>query len=232
MEGRLLLSLLLIALGCGAVFLYWRTIWFFRNPSRIVPTAAGILSPADGTVVYAHRVGPGKEVVVVKQGVKASITDIMREDEPAEKLIVGIFMSPFDVHYNRAPLAGCIDLIRHYPAHGENLFMTIMQLRILLRWFPLYLGSMHILQNERTVTRIVGQYRGERLACYVIQIGSRGVHGIESFFRERDIVERGETFGMIRIGSQVDVVIPWREGMDLLVRPGQKVRAGETIVVS
>ncbi|CAK0754019.1 phosphatidylserine decarboxylase [Gammaproteobacteria bacterium] len=222
---------LLLALGFGVGFLYWRMVWFFRNPPRHPPLGDGILSPADGTVVYAHRVEPNAEVVVIKQGVKATITDIVREDEATAKLIVGIFMSPFNVHYNRAPLSGHIDLIRHYPARGGNLYMAQMHLRILLRWLPLYAGSLHIVQNERTVTRIIGNYRGTPLAGYVVQIGSRGVHGIESFLEEGEAVERGAVFGMIRIGSQVDLVIPWREGMKLLVQPGQKVRAGESIII-
>jgi phosphatidylserine decarboxylase len=66
---------------------------------------------------------------------------------------------------------------------------------------------------------------------YVVQIGSRNVHGIESYFRPGDRIERGTTFGMIRIGSQVDLIVPWREDLRVQVQPGERVLAGETILV-
>jgi phosphatidylserine decarboxylase len=68
-----------------------------------------------------------------------------------------------------------------------------------------------------------------------VQIGAKTVNGIESYFREGDWVERGMKFGMIRIGSQVDVVLPRRKGvkaLTALVEPGDRVRAGETIVAN
>jgi phosphatidylserine decarboxylase len=112
----------------GAAVAYWRYIWFFRDPIRTPPTEPGILSPADGTIVYVRRLEAGEEVVTIKQGVRARVNDILREDFDQPKLVVGIFMSPFDVHYNRAPVSGKIGFIRHYPAHGENLDMGSMHL--------------------------------------------------------------------------------------------------------
>jgi phosphatidylserine decarboxylase len=64
-----------------------------------------------------------------------------------------------------------------------------------------------------------------------VQIGSRGVNGIESHYAVGDPVERGAVFGMIRIGSQVDLVVPAREGFSVKVAPGDTVRAGETILI-
>jgi len=52
-----------------------------------------------------------------------------------------------------------------------------------------------------------------------------------SYVKSGDPVTRGAIFGMIRIGSQVDVVVPWRDGMTVRVRPGDRVRAGETVLV-
>ena len=222
--GALLLVLL-------SAFLYWRHVWFFRNPPRQPPAAAGILSPADGTVVYVKRVAPGQDVVVIKEGLAATVKDILKEDEPVSKIVVGIFMSPFDVHYNRAPLSGRVSMIRHYPAEGENLYMGMMHLRTVLNWLPLYQGSPHIVQNERTVTRFDGEYRGAPLPAYVVQIGSRGVNGIESHYAVGDSVERGAIFGMIRIGSQVDLIVPARDDLAIEVEPGDTVRAGETILI-
>ncbi len=214
-----------------AAFLYWRHVWFFRDPPRSPPAAQGILSPADGTVVYVRRVPPGEDVVVIKQGVRATLRDILRQDESITRLVIGVFMSPFDVHYNRAPIGGRIDFIRRHPAIGKNLHMGAMHWRTLLDIAPHYAGSEHIVQNERTVTHFVGEYKGDPTSCYVVQIGARTVNGIDSYFREGDLVPRGEKFGMIRIGSQVDVVVAWREGLEVKVRPGERVRAGETILI-
>jgi phosphatidylserine decarboxylase len=65
----------------------------------------------------------------------------------------------------------------------------------------------------------------------VVQIGSRGVNGIESHYAAGDIVERGAIFGMIRIGSQVDLIVPARDDLAIEVEPGDTVRAGETILI-
>lgn len=213
----------------GAVF--WRYVWFFRNPVRTPPAEAGILSPADGTVVYVRQVEPGEDVVVIKQGVRATVKDILREDADQTMLVIGIFMSPFDVHYNRAPLDATVGFIRRHPARGENAHMGPMHWRSLFNVAPLYEGSVHIVQNERAVTHFVGEYRGATLACYVVQIGARTVNGIDSYFAPGQRVARGATFGMIRIGSQVDLIVPWRNDLALQVKPGETVRAGETILI-
>jgi phosphatidylserine decarboxylase len=227
----MLIGAALLAAAAIAGYLYWRHVWFFRDPPRSPPAAAGILSPADGVVVYVRRVPPGEDVVVIKQGVRATVRDILRQDENTTRLVIGVFMSPFDVHYNRAPINGRIDFIRRHPALGENLHMGAMHWRTLLDLPPHYQDSVHIVQNERAVTHFVGDYRGEPLSCYVVQIGARTVNGIDSYFREGDSVARGEKFGMIRIGSQVDVVVAWRPGFEVKVQPGERVRAGETILI-
>jgi phosphatidylserine decarboxylase len=105
-----------------------------------------------------------------------------------------------------------------------------MHWRILFGRKPLYENSVHIVQNERTVTLFNAEYRCARLPLYVVQIGARTVNGIDSCYKEGDFVDRGATFGMIRIGSQVDLVVPWRADLGARVHPGAKVRAGETIL--
>lgn len=218
------------ALGAGS-YLGWRYLWFSRDPPRTPPAEPGIVSPADGTVVYVRSVGPQEEVVVIKEGLSARIQDIVREDIDAPKIVIGIFMSPFDVHYNRAPLTASIEMIRKHPGFGANAHMGHMHWRTLLNRAPHYADSVHIVQNERTVTRFNGMYAGESLSFYVVQIGAKTVNGIDSYFREGERVERGEKFGMIRIGSQVDLVMPRRSHLMVQVRPGDKVRAGETILI-
>lgn len=223
--------LLVAALVVGGGYLFWRYVWFFRDPPRTPPAEDGLVSPADGTVVYVRTVAPGDDVVVIKQGVSAKVSDILRQDVGETKLVIGIFMSPFDIHYNRMPLSGTIGFVRHHPAFGENAYMTPMHWRTLLNRAPHYADSVHIVQNERVVTQVHGEYRGTPLSYYVVQIGARTVNGIDSYYDVGARVERGTTFGMIRVGSQVDLIVPWRAGLAARVRPGERVRAGETLLL-
>ena len=222
-------SFLLIA-ALAAAYAFWRYVWFWRNPPRVTPPGEAVVSAADGTVVYVRKVEPGEDVISIKRGLAAKLTDIVREDIAAPKLLVGVFMSPFDVHFNRAPISGEIEFVRHHSGRGANLYMGPMHWRILRRREPYYEGSVHIVQNERTVTKINGRKNGAGLACYVVQIAAKTVAGIDSYVKPGEAVEKGAIFGMIRIGSQVDLVLPWREGMNIRVRPGDRVRAGETVI--
>ncbi|HVO87903.1 MAG TPA: phosphatidylserine decarboxylase [Casimicrobiaceae bacterium] len=220
-----------VAASALLAFLYWRYVWFFRDPQRTPPDEPGILSPADGTVVYVRRVAPSEDVVVIKRGLSATVRDLMREDFEGEKLVIGIFMSPLDVHYNRAPIAGQVRFVKHHPGYGANRHMGPMHARILLRHPPYYAGSAHIVANERTVTCFAGAHAGTELHAYVVQIGARTVNGIESYFEPGESIDRGQTFGMIRVGSQVDLILPWRAEFVARVVPGDRVRAGESILV-
>jgi phosphatidylserine decarboxylase len=215
----------------AAAYGYWRYVWFWRNPPRSTPPRAGLVSAADGVVVYVKKLVAVEDVIHVKQGLAVRLADIVREDVTLPKLLIGVFMSPFDVHYNRAPLGGEVEFVRHHPGYGRNLHMGPMHWRILLRRKPYYEDSAHIVQNERTVTRINGLLSGVTTGCYVVQIAARTVAGIDSYFKPGDRIEAGAIFGMIRIGSQVDIVVPWREGMNVRVHPGDRVRAGETVLV-
>ncbi len=221
---------ILAVVVCGGFF-FWRYVWFFRNPQRVPPIQPAILSPADGTVVYVKQLDPQHDVLVIKKGVQTKVNDIVCEDMAAPKILIGIFMSPFNVHYNRAPITGVVEFVRHHPAQGKNLSMWCMHLRTVLKLAPYYHSSCHIFQNERTVTKINGRFKGQEIACYVIQIAAKNVNGIDSYVQPGMTVERGAIFGMIRIGSQVDLVMPWLDGMRIKVRPGDKVWAGESILI-
>ncbi len=212
-------------------YLFWRYFWFFRNPIRQIPPGENIVSPADGTVVYAMKVGPGDPVISIKKERKLSVNDIVREDLQRTRLLMGIFMSPFNVHYNRCPVGGAVEFIKHHEPVFKNYHMQSMHWRSVLKKMPLYVNSAHILANERSVTKISSLFRGKGISCYVVQIAGGSVSGIESYVTPGQAVERGRIFGMIRIGSQVDLVVTWEESMQLMVKAGEKVRAGETILV-
>ncbi len=220
-----------IFLATTGAFLYWRYVWFFRNPERTTPGGDNIVSPADGAVVYSKRLGPGEPVFTVKQGVTAKIEDIMKETLDGEKILIGIFMSPFDVHYNRAPMTATVEHIQHHPAKTRNCHMWPMHWRIMVGRSPFYAQSAHIIENERTVTRFRGMFRGKETVCYVIQIAGQSVNGIDSYFSPGDAVRKGQIFGMIRIGSQVDLVVASPGSASVKVKAGDRVRAGETILI-
>lgn len=222
---------LIFALVVGLAYAFWRYVWFWRNPPRRPPAQEGLLSAADGTVVYVKKFAQADDVISVKQGLAAGLADITREHAALPKLLIGVFMSPFNVHYNRAPLAGTVEFIRHHPGRGRNVNMGPMHRRVIARKKPYYEGSAHIVQNERTVTKINGTLKGAPLSCYVVQIAAKTVAGIDSYVSSGDAVERGAIFGMIRIGSQVDIVVPWLDTLEVQVKPGDRVRAGETLLV-
>ncbi len=223
------LAVLLLA---AAAYLFWRYYWFWRNPPRTIPRGDHVVSPADGTVVYVKRAAPGVPIISCKQGKAVSINDITREELDQPKILVGIFMSPFGVHYNRAPIAGCIESTKEYPAEGTNLHMGSMHWRCMLRRLPIYANSPHIVQNNRRVTRFCGKLKGEDVSCYVVQIGGGSVHGIDVYPEIGVPVEQGSIFGMIRIGSQVDLILPDLPGLEIKVAPGDRIVAGETIVIA
>ena len=229
----IIIIVLLVSVAVFAsLYLFWRHVWFFRNPRRTIPAeGTGILSPADGTVVYVRQMTPRESVINIKQGMQATLNDITREDIDRPKFLIGIFMSPFNVHYNRMPVSGKISFIHHYPAITQNLCMFSMHLRTLFKRAPFYRNSAHIVVNERTVTKIDGEYRGRELACYVVQIAAKSVDGIDVFMSEGARANAGEIFGMIRIGSQVDLVVTPLEGMNIKVSPGEKVKAGQTVLI-
>jgi phosphatidylserine decarboxylase len=230
-SGKLVLFFIITSSSLTFAYFFWRYFWFFRNPPRNIPKGENIVSPADGTVVYVERVPPNEPIISVKNQRHINVADIVRKDFHEKKIVIGIFMSPFDVHYNRAPVSGQVELVRHYPARLKNHHMTSMHWRSLLKRFPLYENSPHIVDNERTITRISGHFKTEPIACYVVQIAGGSVNGIDSYIQESEHVEKGTIFGRIRIGSQVDVVITCSDSMHVRVRPGEKVRAGETIIV-
>ncbi len=229
--SALIITLSLFTLGVAGYF-YWRYVWFFRNPPRVTPAGDNFVSPADGTVVYVSPVDPQQEVITIKQGLAAGLTDIVREDLQAPKVLIGVFMSPFNVHYNRVPFTGKVDFIHHHPAVFKNHCMGAMHWRTLLKRPPFYRNSPHIVTNERTVTKFSGIFKGQPLSYYVVQIAGKSVKGIDSFFGPGDRLNKGKIFGMIRIGSQVDLLVPDTGEMAVKVKPGDRVRAGETVLIA
>jgi phosphatidylserine decarboxylase len=221
LAGNLLLMsglerLLALAIGVAAqivVFvglLLWR---FYRDPERTcAENPRGILAPADGQIIYIKRVEDAPRSRGEKGGHEDPYDELAQvlADEGAAWLI-GTSMSFTDVHVNRAPIEGTIKLSRHVP--GRFLSLRVPEARSV---------------NERASTVI----SNGSLHVAVIQIASRIVRQIVCYFDVGETVKQGQRIGMIRFGSQVDLVIPIHGEMKVLVEVGDRVIGGETVVCS
>jgi phosphatidylserine decarboxylase len=171
------------------------TIWcayFFRDPARVTPLREGIVvAPADGRVSRVIDAVPPKELGL--------------GERPLPR--VSIFMSVFDCHVNRSPLAGKIERIIYH----AGAFVSA----------DLDKASE---SNERNSLLIASN--AGRIA--VVQIAGLVARRIVSFVREGATVTAGERIGMIRFGSRVDVYLP--AGARALVAEGQTAIAGETVI--
>jgi phosphatidylserine decarboxylase len=210
-------------------FASWRFLFFFRNPNRpIAVDSRMILSPADGFIIYIRRVEPGQEVIAMKKGEPILLDDLMTIDDPSiprHGWLVGIYMSPLDVHYNRAPIAGHIRKISHgFPqkSRGRNSGMFPVQSNLFFDLRPFWQDCDHLVHNERASYII----SNETLSVYVTQIADRWVRKIVTY-KNCVSIGQGEIFGLIRMGSQVDVFVPDPQGtMEVLATERRHVRAG------
>lgn len=199
-----------LTLALGVATVLWR---FFRDPERTSPTADDVVvSPADGQVIYVKRSEGGQIPVSEKLGRSYPLDELVRTPlDHGESWVVGIALSFLDVHVNRAPVQGHVALQRRFPGRFTSLK-----------------DPTAVFLNERATT--VLERNGLQVA--VVLIASRLVRRIVPYIEEGDDVTLGQRIGMIRFGSQVDVVLPRRDGLRVLVEPGQRVRAGETIIAT
>ena len=115
--------LTILAVFAIFLFLFWRFFFFFRNPNRrILYDTKSILSPADGFVIYCKRINPGDDIFSIKKNKHIKLDDLMFIDDKSLKnqpgWLIGVFMTFYDVHYNRAPIEGHIKKIKHFDVRG------------------------------------------------------------------------------------------------------------------
>jgi phosphatidylserine decarboxylase len=175
----------------GAVVTAWMA-YFFRDPTRVTPLADGLLvAPADGRVSRVARAVPPVELGLGNRAL----------------LRISIFMSVFDCHVNRSPMAGRIERIVYRRG----------------KFFNADLDKASD-ENERNAFIITGP--AGRIA--VVQIAGLIARRIVTFAHDGQSVGAGERIGMIRFGSRVDVYLP--EDVAWLVSEGQIAVAGETVI--
>ena len=179
-------SILLLLLALAFTVLAYLVLNFFRDPERFIPQEPrAIVSPADGLVVQ--------------------LTEEEFAGRPVRRL--SIFMSPLDVHVNRAPIAGTIRAVDYKKGSFRVASLAIASL-----------------ENEQNVVTLAGE-DGE---VVIKQIAGVLARRIVFWKRLGDSLERGERLGMIKFGSRVDLLAPpvveWR------VKVGDHVRAGSSIL--
>jgi phosphatidylserine decarboxylase len=215
----------------GYIWFWWfRNVFFYRDPDRRIPEGENlILSPADGRVMYLCPVKAG-DVVSEKNGNKISIRELAKaEMEGSHGWLLGIYMTPFDVHFNRAPIDGEIHTL-HYHRTGSNLPMVdlleYVKFTLFRKAVDLFAAPFH-LENERLTMRL----QNGQVICFLILIADQFVNKISRFFKEGQKVKKGDKISFIERGSQTDLFIP-NEHISFKVRPGDQVYAGKTIVAT
>jgi phosphatidylserine decarboxylase len=183
---------------------------FYRDPERVSPTDPGsVVSPADGEVVYVRSFSGGDLPLSTKNGSTVGLDELTKTPlRSGDAVAIGIAMSFLDVHVNRAPIAGRVTLRRHFPGRFASLR-----------------APEAVFENERATTVI----EDDSLQVAVVQIASRLVRQIVGFVDEGQEVRIGERIGVIRLGSQVDLILPASD-VDVNVREGDRVVAGKTVV--
>ena len=226
-------SLFIIFIVVLSLFFLWRFIFFFRNPERQIPASENaILSPADGYVVYIKSVRDiNEEIFSVKNSHHILLRDLMmlgETDNLKSGWLIGIAMTPFDVHYNRAPVSGYIEKICHDFPHGlkkNNSMFPALQNMFFKEEHPYY-DATYLIHNERASYII----SNPRIKIYVTQIADKHIRKIVTY-KDKTLIEKGEVFGLIRMGSQVDIFIPdTSEKVQVTVRERQHLLAGKDVI--
>jgi phosphatidylserine decarboxylase len=185
-----LVSSLLISL-CFLVCVTAFMAYFFRDPERTVPEGRGFfVSPADGKIIL--------------------IKDVYEKNYlQADTKEISIFMSPLNVHVNRAPCDGKVTYVKHTPGQ----FMAAYKDEASIRNENIVMA----LEGEqgRILVRQVAGFVARRAVCRV---------------KPGDLLKRGERYGMIKFGSRLDVYLP--ADAKISVKPGDRVLAGETVIAT
>ena len=173
-----------------AIIIYLLVLQFFRNPKRVTNSKEGeIVAPADGTVVLIEEVEE---------------TEYLND----KRKMVSIFMSPLNVHVNRAPITGNVTYTRYH------------QGKYLVAWHP---KSSQL--NERTTVVMENNKTGPILFR---QIAGAVARRIAIYCRPNDQLLAGQEFGFIKFGSRMDVFLPVEA--EVCVKIGDKPTGGETII--
>ncbi|MGZ7067199.1 MAG: archaetidylserine decarboxylase [Methanobacterium sp.] len=174
---------------------------FFRDPERKIPEGKGVIvAPADGRILT----GQIDKIEIVEHN-HPLMEHIL--DKGEKGIRVSTFMSPFDVHVNRVPMSGKVVDSIYLPGK-----------------FKIAMGDIEK-ENEKNLLVIETKFG----KFGVIQIAGFIARRIVQYVNVGDKVKTGERLGMIRFGSRVDLILPYKN-CKLMVEEGDKPKAAETII--
>lgn len=186
---------------------------FYRDPERKIPEGNNIVSPADGKIIRIIKISSNsiknKNKVKIKKLLLGKI-ETLTNDVGKDCYLISIFMSPFDVHVNRAPVEGIVKKIRY----TKGTFFNAGNFK-------------KSLQNEKNEIMISNNKIGN---VKVIQIAGFLARKIKCFVREKQNINKGQKIGAIVLGSQVSLIIPAK--LNLNINLGDKVKAGSSIIAT
>jgi phosphatidylserine decarboxylase len=201
---------------------------FFRDPSRpVFSDPSYFLAPADGVILYQKVVAPDECLLDIK-GKPYSLRQAMRDETyNRTSLVIGIFMTFYDVHVNRVPFPGRLSYRQLDPIHTFNHPMLeveksiVEDLQVSMAWAD------YLHYNQRMLNRVFAIQLQD--AYYILQIADYDVNRIIPFnLKQNQPVNQGARFSQIRYGSQVDLIIPLSARWDFeTIHPvGYHVEAG------
>lgn len=195
--------LLVLAL---ALLIFWKVV-FLRNPSRSTPDDEhAVIAPADGKIIEIFEFS-GNEVELYKGNHRIlGLIKTLTSDIAESGYIISIFMSPMDVHRNRAPITGTVQSVKH--SDGKFLAVNTFEAGLV---------------NEKSETIIKGVIK-----IKMIQIAGFLARRVVTSVKPGNKVTAGQLVGLINLGSQVTLVLP--KSVMLKVSKGDRTVAGETIL--
>jgi len=202
--------------------------YFFRDPARPMFSNTNFFyPPADGIILYAKQVSPDQSIIDIK-GKPYSLKTAMRDnDYDKESLVIGIFMTFYDVHINRLPYAGRLSYKELESINTYNYPMIDVEKDIINEIAPFTNNAEYLFNNQRVLNRIYNMDLQQYY--YVLQIADYDVDCITPYrLKQNQPLAQNQRFSQIRYGSQVDLIIPLSEGFEFepLIDAGMHVEAG------
>jgi phosphatidylserine decarboxylase len=205
---------------------------FFRDPLRTIFYNPNLFyAPADGVVLYAKEMEADEPYEI--KGAKFTLKEMLdNEDYKDRSLVVGIFMTALNVHVNRVP-SSCyyLNVKETNPLQTHGVSMIVAE-NNLLEDFKIKKQDMgYLVYNEKRISKF---YCPDIKGCfYLVQIADRDVD-CNLTWRKGQYLIQGDRFGQIRFGSQCELVIPLKKGMnfEILCKPLDMVEAGKDTILA